>query len=481
MLLHHYHHLPGCWAMDSNKDCLFGRHYHVVVRLDLDRAHFLGAPYLARRYEQCRLVNHNRAGYTTSRIRLENCVDNKDTLRHVVSSPPTPLISPPYHCPVVVILQRITNLIKTRISLWVVKLSVGIYLTRLIDQFWAAKAMLSNSSGGRIIKTFLSNYCNSMFYISLVVSFVGVCLSELIECRPFSHYWQVAPDPGPACRQAYGQLFTMGAFNILTDLILIALPLPLIIEAKLARKVKLESLLLMLFPLVNICFTTYRLPSTVSSDHLGSQRYRTFMASLDILLSTASANALVVTSFLQGRGFKKTTTYKHPELEGQQEDETALQQHQHHHGEDDVELKSLGHINTTAGLRLSARSSLGDRHSQAIRKRWGSDEDLMRDDFGVGESTPPTLVPKRMSSQIIFDEGDALPVADGCSERSTTRLSPWPLAETSISADKTAIHAMAEIGDGSGDIAMPRQARRASAVKGIVVETTWHVDVSRSS
>lgn len=352
---------------------------------------------------------------------------------------------------------------------------MGIYLTRLIDQFWAAKAILSNSSGGRIIKTFLSRYANCMIYMSLGLSFVGVLISEMVECRPFTHYWQVVPDPGTSCRQSYGQLFTMGGLNILTDLILIALPLPLIMEAKLARKAKFESFMLMLFPLVNIVFTAYRLPKTVSFQHRGSQQYRTLMASLDILLATASANALVVTSFLLGRGFKKQH-YKHPILDGP--DENAMEEEQRIEGGRGLELKTLG---PTAGLHLPARN-IGDRRSQATKQHWASYEDLMRDDtgFAVGESPTQSVVSKRMST-LMRDSNDTEGAAvDDCSIRSTSRLSPYPKTETNISAAKLAL-SRAEPGDAVVEIAVPPKLRRTSTVKGIVVETTWQVDVSSSS
>lgn len=417
---------------------------------------------------------------------------------------------------------------------------------RLIDQFWAAKALLSKSSGGRFFKTFLSKYINCMLYASLILSFIGVVVSELVECRPFPHYWQVVPDPGTSCRQSYGQLFTMGGLNILTDIILIALPLPLIIEAKLTRKVKLESMALMLFPLVNIAFTAYRLPNTVSAGHLGSQRYRTLMASLDILLSTAAANALVVTSFLQGRGFKKTTTYRDPKLLALLDEESSLerkvtverqrqrQRHSHPHphphriggegegeGEPGLELSTLS---PTAGLRLSTRSSSSREDRQhhhhapvaGPRRYWGMmDEDLMRgDDSILGDSPPASLTSRRRVTWMSgvatlpvdvssgyngYNGGGGGPPAtdDCCSERSTTRLSPYPQAQTTISTDKAAAAALARAREEEeessaaaasaasdmvgGQIAIPPRARRSSMTRGIVVETTWHVDVSSFS
>lgn len=336
-----------------------------------------------------------------------------------------------------------------------------------------------------------------MFYGSLILSFIAILVSELAECRPFNHYWQVTPDPGPSCRHSYGQLFTMGGFNILTDMVLIALPLPLIIEAKLPKKVKLESFGLMLFPLINIIFTAYRLPNIVSDDHLGSQRYRTLMASLDILISTASANALVVTSFLQGRGFKRTRNYKNPRLDNEQseeEDRASIVTQQPRQIEEGIELKSFGPV---AGLRLSTRSVGDHRRSELIRKQWGSDEDLVRDVAHVGESPPP--VSRRFSAMAVVSssEGEGVVAADDCSERSTSRLTPYSKTETTIIVtDKkttTPPPPMSlRVDDGVGDEGRAvtgvnngrlDRARSPSAMDmgGILVETTWQVDVTAPS
>lgn len=348
---------------------------------------------------------------------------------------------------------------------------------RLIDQFWAAKALLSNSSGGRFFKNFLSKYLNCVFYASLILSFIGVVLFEVLECQPFTHYWQVVPDPGTSCRQSYGQLFTMGGFDILTEIFLIALPLPLIIEAKLSRKAKLESLVLMLFPLVSIGFTAYRLPNTVSSGHLGAQRYRTLMASLDILLSTAAANALVVTSFLQGRGFKKTRTYRYPKVDEPVENKATLVEQQHQVEEGGMELTALS---PKAGLRLSTRSLRDDRYLLAARRNWGIDADIMRDDTPLGDSPPASPASKRVTWMSNVTNDMSVPAADDCSERSTTRLSPYPQVQTTISTDKAA-QSGAEATDAAGELAIPERVRRSSTPGGILVETTWHVNVSSFS
>ena len=61
-------------------------------------------------------------------------------------------------------------------------------------------------------------------------------MSTIGECHPFSHYWQVIPDPGPQCRLGYAQLATMGAANVITDLVLVALPVPIILQSTMTVK-----------------------------------------------------------------------------------------------------------------------------------------------------------------------------------------------------------------------------------------------------
>lgn len=340
-----------------------------------------------------------------------------------------------------------------------VKLSGGIYIARLTDQFWASKSLTSKTSGGRALKLFLSKYINRLFYTFLGLSYVAVVISEAVECRPFNHYWQVTPTPTLSCRVAPGNLFTMGGLDIFTDLTLVALPLPMILSAKLPTKIKLETFLLMLFPLASVGFTCYRLPSIHARD--GSQRYRTLLASVDILISTTSANALVVISFLKDRGFKKL-------------------KYRPRHGEDDVpiehvistgvELDSLDNVNSPhgAGPFSKRRSPLPSPR----RPTWGSDEDLMHDDSDGGPSTY-TASARDVENDIPEATGQDIPVLV---LNDTDHLSPHSKAETSIVA------ARQEENTGRRKTitgpASPSPSHT-SLQSGIVVETSWQVDVTR--
>lgn len=73
-------------------------------------------------------------------------------------------------------------------------------------------------------------------HIFLAVTFVATIIADLGACQPFSHYWQVTPDPGPQCRQGSAYLLTMGILNISTNMALILFPMPMILKSQLPLK-----------------------------------------------------------------------------------------------------------------------------------------------------------------------------------------------------------------------------------------------------
>lgn len=341
------------------------------------------------------------------------------------------------------------------------KLSVGIYLVRLTNQFWAAKSLTSNTSGGRAINTFLSRYLNDSFYAFLGISYVGVLLSEAAECRPFSNYWQVIPTATPACRVSYAHLFTMGIFNILTDLALVTLPLPMTFSARLPTKIKAETLLLMLFPLLNIAFTCYRLPSIVADG--GSQRHRTLLASIDFLISTVSSNALVVVSFLQDRGFKKLKYHYQHGDDGPIEQMDA----------GGIELKSINNLGSLAALRAASTGRRMPQLPLQARPTWGSDEDLMRDDSDGAPTVHTTSAQDaELGSSDMADLG-----TEGKVVTRANHLLPKKMARMSLVAPRRVGFA----GHDEDIVQQSRaQPRRESMHRGIVVRTSWSVQVSQT-
>lgn len=183
----------------------------------------------------------------------------------------------------------------------------------------------------------------------LAVTFIAVFISDLAECQPFSHYWQVLPDPGGQCRQGYANLLTNGICNVLTDLLLVILPIPIILSSHMSLTRKVQLVLLFSTSLLVVLVTLYRLPRVI--DAHGSQQLRSLLASIELLVATGVANALVLGSFVRDRGVKKRR-FKYGSSAGES-----------NHG-------------TDSGNR--------SRRPTAVGRVWGSDDDLFRDvGFGV--------------------------------------------------------------------------------------------------
>ncbi|KAK5653880.1 hypothetical protein OQA88_7805 [Cercophora sp. LCS_1] len=200
----------------------------------------------------------------------------------------------------------------------------------------------------RLNITWERSYDVSLVFVrcALAATFVAVVISDLAECQPFSNYWQVLPDPGGQCRQGYAQLLTMGVCNIVTDLMLVFFPIPIIIRSQMSTKRKMQLVLLFSLSLVVVAITLYRIPQIIR-DH-GSQQSRSLLASVELLFATAASNALVLGSFVRDRGVKKRK-FKYDSI---------------------------------AGGSVERSSASGSR--RPTLKHWGSDEDLVRDiGFGV--------------------------------------------------------------------------------------------------
>ena len=105
-------------------------------------------------------------------------------------------------------------------SLWIAKFTISEFLKRLTSQVWkrSYERML------QFIRWFLA------------LTFAAVIVATLAECQPFYLYWQLIPDPGPRCRQGYAQLITMGASDVITDLLLVCFPIPIVIKSAMVLK-----------------------------------------------------------------------------------------------------------------------------------------------------------------------------------------------------------------------------------------------------
>lgn len=212
----------------------------------------------------------------------------------------------------------------------------------------------------RLNVTWERSYELSLVFIRivLVATFVAVVIADLAECQPFSHSWQVLPDPGGRCRQGYAQLLTMAVCNIFTDLLLVICPIPIILRSTMTARRKIHLVLLFSLGLAPVTVTIYRVPHIFAER--GSQQSRSLYASIELLFATAAANALVLGSFVRDRGVKKKK-FKY--------DSVAV-------------ASSIG------------RSSASESRRPTVLRHWGSDEDLARDTgYGVKPELRDSLPP----------------------------------------------------------------------------------------
>ncbi|KAK4542014.1 hypothetical protein LTR36_007214 [Oleoguttula mirabilis] len=177
--------------------------------------------------------------------------------------------------------------------IWSSKLTISEFLKRITIRIWR-KSYEITLQGIRIF---------------LLVTFIAVVIATLTECQPFSTYWQVVPDPGPRCRQGYAQLITMGVCDIITDILLVVFPIPIVFSSGQTWKRKLQLTSLFSLSLIMIGVTATRVPEVIS--HHGRQQYRTVWASCEILASTAVSNGVILGSFLRDKGTKKNKYRSH--------------------------------------------------------------------------------------------------------------------------------------------------------------------------
>ncbi|PGH09206.1 hypothetical protein AJ79_05735 [Helicocarpus griseus UAMH5409] len=207
--------------------------------------------------------------------------------------------------------------------IWTAKFTVLEFFKRMTAQIWRRSSQL------------MLNFIR----IFLAITFVGVLIAILAECQPFNQYWQVKPTPAPNCRQGYAHLVAMGTCDAITDILLVAFPIPIIVASTMPARRKFSLTLLFALSLILVVMTCYRIPAVI--ERHGNQQYRSLLASLEILAATAVSNVIVIGSFMRDRGVKKQK-YK------------------------------IGSVSDVSGDKFSRRATI--THHQ-----WGSDADLATD------------------------------------------------------------------------------------------------------
>lgn len=111
------------------------------------------------------------------------------------------------------------------------------------------------------------------------------------------------PDPGGQCRQGYVYLVVTTACNVMTDLLLVAFPVPIVLQSRHSAGRKALLVLLFSLHLLTALVALYRVPEILREQ--GYQATRTMWASAEVLVATFAANALTIGTFVRDTGLKK--------------------------------------------------------------------------------------------------------------------------------------------------------------------------------
>lgn len=113
-------------------------------------------------------------------------------------------------------------------SIWSFKAAMCTFFLRLAAPLWKYRKRILAS------------------IVFVAVGWVVVLLTFFLSCRPFNHMWQIHPNPGRHCQPAISiaVLVTCFVFNIATDLYLISIPVPIILESNMKLRIKIGLIFL---------------------------------------------------------------------------------------------------------------------------------------------------------------------------------------------------------------------------------------------
>ncbi|KAF8470779.1 hypothetical protein BDZ91DRAFT_617742, partial [Kalaharituber pfeilii] len=118
------------------------------------------------------------------------------------------------------------------------KMFVGAWIC-YITMIWSLKCSILVFYG-RIKENLQEQKLIKVTWWVLGATWLACILSMFLVCRPFKGYWQIYPDPGSKLTASFAleDVWIIGISNILTDILLLAIPIPLVyrLRASPARK-----------------------------------------------------------------------------------------------------------------------------------------------------------------------------------------------------------------------------------------------------
>ncbi|KAI0908074.1 hypothetical protein F4823DRAFT_564219 [Ustulina deusta] len=146
-------------------------------------------------------------------------------------------------------------------------------------------------------------------WATVAATFTAIIFITFLECRPFSLYWQITPNPGQ-CVYAYGQLLTQTISNIALDAMLIVIAYPIIGLRK--RTVAEHVTLYTLFILGTFCIIVSIIRIVSVRESGSAQITRSLWASVQMLVSTFVANTPSIYGSIRALRMKKSTAGSTP-------------------------------------------------------------------------------------------------------------------------------------------------------------------------
>ncbi|PMD49431.1 uncharacterized protein K444DRAFT_299858 [Hyaloscypha bicolor E] len=155
----------------------------------------------------------------------------------------------------------------------------------------------------------------------LAASWIACMISFFTECIPVQLYWQIQIDP-PECTRAIAAVIATEATNILTDLILMAIPLPILLRPVPPRQ-ELVPLCALYFGGILVIIASFVRVASVLTNLLG--QHELIWGQIECLLATVVVNAPVLHGIYR-HGCNHIRTWKFGRVHCAQDYELAVQE-----------------------------------------------------------------------------------------------------------------------------------------------------------
>ncbi|KAF1840946.1 uncharacterized protein K460DRAFT_250866, partial [Cucurbitaria berberidis CBS 394.84] len=195
------------------------------------------------------------------------------------------------------------------------------------------------------------------------------CFGVIIfQCRPFHKNWQINPNPGNVCQPAYSflQVCFIMALNTVTDLYLMAIPIPIIWKARLDKKRKLQLLILFSLSWIVIVFGIIRCITLVTTGEYEISQSGPWSVR-ESFLAVLVSNAPVVVPLFK-RWFQDMTGTATSHFRSGKSDSYQLDSQ-------NKDSKSGSHANSTS-KDVKKKKKFHHPLSLPTNTKWGSDEDI---------------------------------------------------------------------------------------------------------